>query len=85
MIHTSRQLKALVRNMSGSDSGKAQVIIRTYVMERFLERLFLSRFKGWRRGIDKKIRGVEPPFFFFQTNHPRYNAENIEKCPRTIP
>lgn len=39
MIHTSRQLKVLVRNISKGDSGKAQVIIRNYVMERFLERL----------------------------------------------
>lgn len=43
MIHTSRQLKALVRNISNGDSGKAQVIIRNYVMERFLERLSLSQ------------------------------------------
>ncbi len=42
MIHTSRQLKALVRNMSKGNSAKAQIIIRNYVMERFLERLSLS-------------------------------------------
>ncbi len=35
MIHTSRQLKALVRNISKGDSVKAQIIIRNYVMERF--------------------------------------------------
>jgi len=45
MIHTSRQLKALVRNRSGGDSTKAQIIIRNYIMERFLERLSLSRFR----------------------------------------
>ncbi|MDU5222529.1 MAG: hypothetical protein E6124_20365, partial [Blautia producta] len=38
MIHTSRQLKALVRNQSHGDSTKAQMIIRNYMMERFLER-----------------------------------------------
>ena len=27
MIHTSRQLKALIRNMSGRDSAKAQIIM----------------------------------------------------------
>lgn len=43
MIHTSRQLKALVRNLSKGDSSKAQMFIRNYVMERFLERLSLSR------------------------------------------
>lgn len=34
MIHTSRQLKALVRNRSNGDSAKAQTIIRNYIMER---------------------------------------------------
>jgi len=46
MIHTSRQLKALVRNMSKGDSAKAQIIIRNYVMERFLERLSLSPYRN---------------------------------------
>ena len=46
MIHTSRQLKALVRNLSKGDSVKAQTIIRNYVMERFLERLSLSQYKS---------------------------------------
>ena len=46
MIHTSRQLKALVRNISKGDSSKAQVIIRNYVMERFLERLSLSQYRN---------------------------------------
>lgn len=45
MIHTSRQLKALVRNISKGDSIKAQIIIRNYVMERFLERLSLSQYR----------------------------------------
>ncbi|MFO7636120.1 MAG: nucleotidyl transferase AbiEii/AbiGii toxin family protein [Clostridia bacterium] len=45
MIHTSRQLKALVRNMSKGNSNKAQIIIRNYVMERFLERLSLSPYR----------------------------------------
>jgi hypothetical protein len=42
MIHTSRQLKALVSNMAKGYSAKSQTIIRNYVMERFLERLSLS-------------------------------------------
>lgn len=42
MIRTARQLKALVRNMSKSDSNKAMIIIRNYVMERLLERLAVS-------------------------------------------
>ena len=44
MIHTARQLKALVRNRSNSDSKKAQTLIRLYAMERFLERLSLSEY-----------------------------------------
>lgn len=46
MIHTSNQLKALVRNMSKGNSMQAQIIIRNYMMERFLERLSLSRYRG---------------------------------------
>lgn len=46
MIHTSRQLKALVRNRSKGDSAKAQIIIRNYIMERLLERISLSKYKG---------------------------------------
>ncbi len=39
MIKTSRQLKALVRNLTKGDSIQAQIIMRNYVMERFLERI----------------------------------------------
>jgi len=46
MIRTSRQLKALVRNLSKGDSARAQIIIRNYVMERFLERLSLSSYRN---------------------------------------
>jgi len=46
MIRTSRQLKALVRNLSKGDSTKAQRIIRNYVMERFLERLSISPYRS---------------------------------------
>ena len=46
MIHTSRQLKALVRNIANGDSAKAQILIRNYVTERFLERLSLSRYRS---------------------------------------
>ena len=45
MIHTSKQLKALVRNRSRGDSTKAQLLIRSYIMERFLERISLSPYR----------------------------------------
>ena len=45
MIHTSRQLKALVRNRSHGNSAKAQIIIRSYIMERLLERISVSKYK----------------------------------------
>ena len=45
MIRTATQLKAKVRNLSGSDSNKAQTLIRNFVMERFLERLALSEYR----------------------------------------
>ena len=45
MIHTATQLKAKVRNLSGGDSKKAQVLIRNFVMERFLERITMSKYR----------------------------------------
>lgn len=35
MIHTSKQLKDKIRNISKSDSRIAQALIRNFVMERF--------------------------------------------------
>ncbi|MCD7847741.1 MAG: nucleotidyl transferase AbiEii/AbiGii toxin family protein [Oscillospiraceae bacterium] len=45
MIKTSSQLKAKVRNLSGGDTQRAQTLIRTFVMERFLERVSLSKYR----------------------------------------
>jgi hypothetical protein len=39
MIKTSKQLKDKVKNLSGSDSTKAQSLIGNFIMERFLERI----------------------------------------------
>lgn len=44
MIKTSRQLKDLIRNRAKGDSGKSQLLIRNYAMERFLERVALDAF-----------------------------------------
>ena len=44
MIHTSRQLKALIRNKSHGDNAKATTLIRNFVMERLLERISLSKY-----------------------------------------
>ena len=46
MIKTARQLKALVRNRSKGNSAQAQIIIRNYIMERFLERVSLSKYRS---------------------------------------
>ena len=46
MIKTATQLKAKVRNLSGNDSQKAQTLIRNFIMERFLERIAISRYRG---------------------------------------
>ncbi len=45
MIKTARQLKDKIRNLSKSDSNKAQILIRNYAMERFLDRLSRSHYK----------------------------------------
>ena len=46
MITTARQLKDLVRNMSKKKSADAQILMRNYMMERFLERISLSEYKN---------------------------------------
>ena len=45
MIKTSRQLKDLIRNKAKGDSDKSGLLIRNYGMERFLERVTLSKYK----------------------------------------
>lgn len=45
MIHTSKQLKDKVRNISKGDNAVAKTLIRTFVMERFLERVALSKYR----------------------------------------
>ena len=45
MIKTSTQLKALIRNRAAGDSGMAQILLRNYAMERFLERISLSDYR----------------------------------------
>lgn len=45
MIKTSRQLKDLIRNLSKEKSADAQVLMRNYMMERFLERVSLSEYR----------------------------------------
>ena len=39
MIKTARQLKDLIRNLSKKDAADAQVLMRNYMMERFLDRM----------------------------------------------
>ena len=46
MITTARQLKDLVRNLSNKKSADAQILMRNYMMERFLERISLSEYKN---------------------------------------
>ena len=46
MIKTAIQLKAKIRNLSGGDNDKAKVLIRNFIMERFLERVSLSPYRN---------------------------------------
>ena len=45
MITTARQLKDLIRNLSKKKSADAQILMRNYMMERFLKRISLSEYK----------------------------------------
>ena len=46
MIHSSKQLKDLIRNLSKEVGIEAHVLIRKYMMERFLERVSSSKYIG---------------------------------------
>ena len=46
IIKTSRQLKDKISNLSGTDSTKAQMLLRKYMMERFLARIAQSEYKN---------------------------------------
>ena len=45
MIKTAWQLKDRIRNLARSKSADTQVLMRTYMMERFLERISVSEFR----------------------------------------
>ena len=45
MIKTARQLKDLICNLSKDKSADAQILMRNYMMERFLERISLSEYR----------------------------------------
>lgn len=45
MIKTARQLKDLIRSLSKEKSADAQILMRNYMMERFLERISLSDYR----------------------------------------
>jgi len=44
-VKTSTQLKALVRNLSKAKNVEAEIILRNYMLERFLERISISEYK----------------------------------------
>ena len=46
MIKTSRQLKDKIKNLAHGGSLKSQTLLRTYMMERFLERLAVSQYNS---------------------------------------
>ena len=46
MIRTSKQLKDKVRNVSKGENDIARALIRTFMMERFLERVSLSKYRN---------------------------------------
>ena len=46
MIHTAKQLKDKVRNISKGDNNIAKTLIRNFMMERFLERVSLSQYRN---------------------------------------
>ena len=59
MIKTARQLKDLIRNLSRKKSADAQLLMRNYMMERFLERISLSEWmipKDAEKPVDGRMK-----------------------------
>lgn len=46
MIKTAKQLKDLIRNLSKRESADAQILMRNFMMERFLERISQSEYRN---------------------------------------
>ena len=45
MIKSSTAVKARIKNKAGGDSDKSQIMLRIYMMERFLERVSVSKYR----------------------------------------
>ena len=45
MIRTTRRMKDLIRNLSKEKSADAHILMRNYMMERFLERISFSEYR----------------------------------------
>ncbi len=45
-MRTSTQLKALIRNFSKESNVEAEILLRNFMMERFLERISISNYKN---------------------------------------
>lgn len=44
-MRTSTQLKAQIRNLSHESKVETEVLLRNFMMERFLERIAVSKYK----------------------------------------
>jgi hypothetical protein len=44
-MKTSTQLKALVRNLSKKSKVEAEILLRNFMLERFLERIAVSEYR----------------------------------------
>lgn len=44
-MRTSTQLKALISNLSSKSNVEAEILLRNFMMERFLERIAVSNYK----------------------------------------
>ena len=60
MIKTSRQLKDLINNLARKNAADAQLLMRNYMMERFLERVSLSQ-RRCSMGCVPHLRLTFPP------------------------
>lgn len=54
MITSAKQLKDKIKNLSGGNGTKAQTLLRNFIMERFLERIYRADTRDSFRRFKKR-------------------------------
>lgn len=78
-MRSAQQTKALIRNVARERGVSAQLVLQNYMLERFLERVSVSRFRG-----DFIIKGGFVSFLAFTPEYNR-NIGTSDICHLRVP